>query len=64
MHRAVNFSGDALVVEVVLPNSNCFREAELFSARDSGQPAVGFTSAKAPKLADLNSDFTILTAGH
>ncbi len=26
---AVNFSGDALVVEVVLPNSNCFREARV-----------------------------------
>jgi hypothetical protein len=29
MHQAVNFSGDALVVEVVLPNSNCFREARV-----------------------------------
>jgi len=29
----------------------------LFSARDSGQPAVEFRSAKAPKLANLNSDY-------
>ncbi len=34
-----------------------FVRPELFSARDSGQPAVEFRSAKAPKLANLNSDY-------
>ena len=53
-----------MVVEVVLPNSNCFRKARVVLSPRFCHPAVEFRSAKAPKLANLNSDLTVLTAGH
>ena len=46
-----------MVVEVVCRIRIVFVRPELFSASDSGQPAVEFRSAKAPKLANLNSDY-------